>query len=386
MKAFYIFIALILIVIVGLQASQVLQQGIEAYNRGKFNDAIRLINQALKESLTKEEKLEAYKYLALSYLAVGNVNSAKDTFTELFMIDPNYMLDEDEVSPKVYQFFLQVKEEKKGVIIERIAEQNYLYAQAYAKKEDFDKALERIEAAIKLQPQVAKYISYKKELEKAKEEWLAKKELEKKIENMVKVEGGKTIVGYGKTRREVEVKTFYIDKYLVTNREYSYFLEEKKRKPPENWVGGTYPLGKADHPVVYVKYEDSVEYCKWKGKRLPTEEEWERAARGPEGLPYPFGLSFTRGICNTAEANIKDTSPVHYHKQCVSPYGVYDMAGNVWQWTSSAESGKYILKGGSFKDGADKAVAYMSRKESPTKADKNIGFRCVLTLDETVNK
>lgn len=376
-----VLIILILFLAIIIEADQLLQQGLEAYNRGKFNEAIKLINQSLKNFLTTDDKKEAYKYLGFSYIAIGNTNAAKDAFTELLLIDPRYMLDEEEVAPKVYQFFLQVKEEKKDVIRSKLAEQNYLFAKAYANKENFDKAMEKIEAAIKLEPNQEKYLNYKKELEKANKEWQIKKELEKKLENMIKVDGGKTIVGFAKTRKEVEVKTFYIDKFPVTNREYSYFLEEKKRKPPKDWVGGTYPLGKADNPVVYVRHEDAREYCKWKGKRLPREEEWERAARGTEGLAYPYGMGFAKGICNTSESNIKDTSPVYKHKQCVSPYGAYDMAGNVWEWTSSAESGKYILKGGSYKDSADKALSYANRKEDASKSDKNIGFRCVLNLE-----
>lgn len=375
------FIIIILFLAIIIEADQILDQGIEAYNRGRFNEAINLINQSLRNALTSNDKKEAYKYLGLSYIAIGNTNAAKDAFTELLLLDPNYVLDEEEVAPKVYQFFLQVKEEKKDVIRNKLAEQNYLFAKAYASKENFDKAIEKIEAAIKLEPSQEKYLNYKKELEKAKKEWQIKKELEKKLENMVKVEGGMTIVGFGKTRREVKVKEFYIDKFLVTNREYSYFLEEKKRMPPKDWTGGTYPLGKADNPVVYVRYEDALEYCKWKGKRLPTEEEWERAARGAEGFAYPFGMTFKVGICNTSESNIKDTSPVYKHKQCVSPYGAYDMAGNVWEWTSSTESGKCILKGGSYKDKADKAFSYINRKEDASKSDKNIGFRCVLNLE-----
>ncbi len=381
-RGIFIFLNLFILIANLILASDNLKQGIEAYNQGKFNEAIRLINQAFKDNLTTDEKKEANKYIALSQIALGNMNAARDTFTELLLLDPNYKLEEDEVSPKVYQFFLQVKEEKKDIIIAKLADNNYLLAKAYANKENFDKAFEKIEAAIKLQPREEKYLNYKKELEKAKEKWEEKKKLEKKLANMVIVEGGKTIVGYAKTRREVEVSTFYMDKYLVSNRDYSYFLEENKRKPPKDWVGGSYPLGKADHPVVYVSHEDALEYCKWKGKRLATVEEWERAARGSDGLIYPFGSSFSRGICNTAESNIKDTSQVHKHKQCVSPYGIYDMAGNVWEWTSSIENGKYILKGGSFKDGADKAVTYANRKENGSKMDKNIGFRCVLTLEE----
>ncbi len=145
-----IFIFLILFILIAnlILASDNLKQGIEAYNRGKFNEAIRLINQAFKDNLTTDEKKEANKYIALSQIALGNMNAARDTFTELLLLDPNYKLEEDEVSPKVYQFFLQVKEEKKDIIIAKLADNNYLLAKAYANKENFDKALLTIENII----------------------------------------------------------------------------------------------------------------------------------------------------------------------------------------------------------------------------------------------
>lgn len=138
----------------------------------------------------------------------------------------------------------------------------------------------------------------------------------------------------------VRLHAFHIDKYEVTNLQYKKFIDDTGRKSPKHFRNRTYPQGKIDHPVTFVTWYDAKEYCEWAGKRLPTDQEWEKAARGTDGRTYPWGNDFAIDRANTPQrwAQIKqdgDTTPVGAFEKGVSPYGIYDMSGNVWEWTSS---------------------------------------------------
>ncbi len=147
-----------------------------------------------------------------------------------------------------------------------------------------------------------------------------------------------------------KLESFYMDKYPVTNAEYSVFLKETGRRPPLSWRnnGGMYPQGKGDHPFSEAGYEDALAYARWSGKKLPSELQWEMAARGglsllsnghdPESLratppAYPIGDTFDPEKCNTIESGTADTVPVQKTNDA-GPYGIMGMCGNVSQWTS----------------------------------------------------
>jgi iron(II)-dependent oxidoreductase len=184
---------------------------------------------------------------------------------------------------------------------------------------------------------------------------------------------------------------FSIDKYEVTNEQYKKFVEATGHQSPENWEGGTYPDGKAKHPVVFVSWHDAKAYCEWAGKRLPTEAEWEKAARGTDGRLYPWGNKWKRRMANTIRSRKGDTTPVGSYKKGVSPYGCYDMAGNVWEWTTSyykpypnstVENGffgedRYVVRGGSWDDENYDALTVVRAKFTPVTTFEHVGFRCV---------
>ncbi len=130
-------------------------------------------------------------------------------------------------------------------------------------------------------------------------------------------------------KRRVFIKGFYIDRYEVTNARYKEFVDRAPHRPPVTWTNGTYPEGTGDHPVTNVSWFDARAYCEWAGKRLPTEAEWEKAARGPNGNIYPWGDDF-----DIRKANFSSPGPVAVGSYPTdrSPYGVYDMAGNVMEW------------------------------------------------------
>ena len=141
-------------------------------------------------------------------------------------------------------------------------------------------------------------------------------------------------------QHRAETSAYWLDKFEVTNLQYKAFIDATSHKSPKHFVNRTYPPGKADHPVVYVSWYDARDYCAWAGKRLPTDVEWERAARGEDGRTYPWGNDFHLHYANTPQRwkeleQVGDTMPVGAFSQGVSSHGFFDMSGNVWEWTAS---------------------------------------------------
>lgn len=131
----------------------------------------------------------------------------------------------------------------------------------------------------------------------------------------------------------VYLDAYYIDKYEVTNEQYKKFVEETGYRMPRCWNDARF--NRPNQPVVGVTWDDAVAYVRWSGKRLPTEAEWEKAARGTDKRLWPWGNKFDKGKCNvweSGEAGLRETKPVGSFENGKSPYGCYDMAGNVWEW------------------------------------------------------
>ena len=173
-------------------------------------------------------------------------------------------------------------------------------------------------------------------------------------EGMVLVQGGKFLMGtdekdtkdkaaeYGIIKpwfkdqhpaHQIDIPTFYIDRYEVTNAQYREFVQKTGRRSPPDWTGGGYPKGKENHPVVHITWTDANAYCLSAGKRLPTEAEWEKAARGTDGRKYSWGNEFDEQRANINN-QVGQSTPVGQFENGKSPYGAYDMIGNVWEWTS----------------------------------------------------
>ena len=139
---------------------------------------------------------------------------------------------------------------------------------------------------------------------------------------------------------KVNLGAYWIDRYEVTNAQYKKFIDATQRRSPSHFRNRTYPAGKGNHPVTEVTWYDAEAYCAWAGKRLPTDQEWEKAARGTDGRMFPWGNEFDINKANTPQRwealkQQGDTMPVGSFPNGVSPYGIYDMSGNVWEWTSS---------------------------------------------------
>ena len=140
---------------------------------------------------------------------------------------------------------------------------------------------------------------------------------------------------------KMEIKPFFIDRYPVTNADFKRFLDESHYAPKDplnflrDWKNGTYPQGWEKRPVTWVSLDDARAYAKWAGKRLPHEWEWQLAAQGTDGRPYPWGSEWEAANVPTPDKSRRMRGPdlVDAHPQGASPYGVMDLVGNVWQWT-----------------------------------------------------
>jgi len=212
-------------------------------------------------------------------------------------------------------------------------------------------------------------------------------------------------VEYEQPQHTVELSEYSIGKYPITNREYQAFIRDAKYNPPRGWDGDQFPAEKGGHPVVYVSWEDANAYCKWlsekttKNYRLPTEAEWEKAARGEDGRVYPWGNDFDSQKANTRESKIGDTSDVgKFSSQGDSPYSCADMAGNVLEWCNDPfkddeykqrqgsvvkdpqgpkEGSARVLRGGSFGDNHRSARCANRAMGNPNYSNSGIGFRVV---------
>jgi formylglycine-generating enzyme required for sulfatase activity len=207
------------------------------------------------------------------------------------------------------------------------------------------------------------------------------------------------------------VDAFYIDRYPVTHEEYKRFVDATGHPVPcydvewahpygYNWdpENRTPPEGKEKHPVVLVSWEDARAYAAWAGKRLPTEAEWERAARGTDGRRWPWGNEFVEGRCNCTESNSGGTTPADkYSPEGDSPEGVGDTVGNVWEWTSSLfhpypydandgreskeASGWRVLRGGSWWNDLNRTRC-TARLDGDFLFCNNVGFRCAVSAGD----
>lgn len=180
--------------------------------------------------------------------------------------------------------------------------------------------------------------------------------------------------------KEISLPSFYLDRYPVTNERYRRFLKETRYRKTPRLLDSTV-WGSPNQPVVCVDWDDARAYARWAGKRLPTEAEWEKAARGTDGRIFPWGDEIRGTICNCAESGLDCTTPVGSFPASASPYGVHDMAGNVWEMTADKwGEGSFAMRGGSFLTYLRfcRATARWAPSEkSLKKGPEWLGFRCV---------
>jgi sulfatase modifying factor 1 len=194
----------------------------------------------------------------------------------------------------------------------------------------------------------------------------------------------------------VGLDSFYLDTFEVTNGRFAKFVAAIQSEPPWGFADQETPVVHAEQPVRWVNWMDALGYCLWAGKRLPTEAEWEKAARGTDGRVYPWGndpptaAHAVFGLTEGAET----VSPIGHRDPGRSPYGVHDLAGNLYEWVTDwyddafytqnapsnprgpVEGTTKVQRGGSYINSPYRLRAAFRTKGDPTEHDPHVGFRC----------
>ena len=177
--------------------------------------------------------------------------------------------------------------------------------------------------------------------------------------------------------RTVYLESYYIDRYPVTNYQYMKFVEETGHRKPLLWKEPTW--NQPMQPVVFVGWEDARAYAKWAGKSLPSEPYWEKAGRGTDSRWWAWGNDFLPGRCNSREYGLGYTSEIGLFHEGMSPYGCYDMCGNVWEMCEGSWQREFLpMRGGCFLGSATFVrVTCRWTPEDPVNGAHWLGFRCV---------
>ncbi len=202
-----------------------------------------------------------------------------------------------------------------------------------------------------------------------------------------------------KPQHRVMLDAYWIDKTEVTNDQYRKCVESTSCAIPIGINIDYSDASKGKHPVVYMSWDDAMAYCEWAGRRLPSEAEWEMAARGTDRRKYPWGNTTPDTMLANFGNNVGGTSAVGSYPAGASPYGALDMAGNVWEWLNDWHGSGYysnspvanppgeeesavgrVLRGGSWRDESGRVRSANRGWNYPYRRDDDNGFRCARSL------
>lgn len=362
------------------------------------------------------------------YIVTPNVNKESYNYKFLSKVIGAQFINMDEKSffeellsalPKSYKKYTDtdLKEEYFTLNVH-----TYKSFNKFAAEKIFEKIFQNNAGPLELNEEIVKEIyniASKKEVE-----IYIQPSLMKPPKDMVYIPSGEFIMGGSRLGNEmIRVEKinypYFIDETHVTNKQYREFINwieihkdhkychfsEPQNKdhhpgyepdfvPPKDvifkWLPEDYFTNPEydDYPVVFIDWWDAYAYANWAGKRLPLEKEWEKAARGIDGRIYPYGNEFNPSRCNVAESNIYHPTPVRKYESGKSPYGCYDMSGNVWDWCSDAFEHNTsiikvtrVVKGGSCTRGKVKALCSFRNGRHPYERWISRGFRCVKDIE-----
>jgi formylglycine-generating enzyme required for sulfatase activity len=386
--------------------------------RGEAGDAGDEIDERLKVVLARGEGfpdddwlIDRFIHLTDSTVAVAS-EEEKEEESESEEVEAT-----EEIEEKVEEAVEVAEEEKQQEQEEEIEEPQGEEVEATGEKEEEEVVVETVaeEVIEKVEAEV---------VEEQQEEATADAQEHgqpHKPGDMVIIPKGKFLYGEAKEEKDIDYD-YYIDVFPVTNKQYKEFVDATDRDVPyreESWArpyswnqdSRTYREGMDNHPVVLVSYNDAVDFCKWRSEkegeafRIPTEEEWEKAARGSDGREYPWGNDFGYAMLNCADYHVgkvlkdyeewaeefengyyKDNKNKALTTECgkfaggVSPYGCFDMAGNAWEWTDSIYEDKEtekVLRGGSWNFESYYCRCTDRDGGGSDNVTINVGFRCV---------
>jgi len=347
----------------------------------------------------------SYKFLTNSIGVEFIQSNAKSFFEELLSINKDKYIKYDDTEIRDKYFSINTR-------------QSFV---RFAAKEILQRIFNNEAGRIELDEQISEEI-YKIASKKTSKLYIAYPSITPTY-GMVYVPPGEFIMGGSRLGNEIiRIENisygYFIDKYPVTIKQYKEFImsinnnydiskiihpncpkrnvtdfnpgPEKKFSLPNDVIYKELPRdyfsnSKYDnYPVVFVDWWDAYAYAKFSGKRLPTEMEWEKAARGIDGRIYPYGNKYDSTVCNVAESKIYQPTEVDMYPRGQSPYGCFDMCGNVWEWCetlfnrkASAENSTRIVKGGSCTRGKVKAASSFRNGRHPGDRWLSRGFRCV---------